>query len=110
MWILDLESGQSTVASDPESHVDLLAWSPVGDQLFATSFSYSRDRTAIWRYEVPTGEFSAVVLPFGGGNHPVVVDDSVAGAYISEVPGSEDECPVAGHQPSGRSGICTFGY
>ncbi|MGH8928799.1 MAG: TolB family protein [Acidimicrobiia bacterium] len=110
LWILDRESGDSTMVSDPESHVDFLAWSPSGDQLFATSSSDRLDRIAIWRYAAHTGEFSAVVAPFGGGIRPVAVDDSVADAYVSEIPGSEVECPAPSHQPSGRSGICTFEY
>lgn len=83
IWILDRETGRSGLASDPASEVDYLAWSPDGDQLFASSWSYGLGETALWRYRVSDGEFTAVNLPFGGALSLVVVDSSVADAYIA---------------------------
>jgi hypothetical protein len=109
IWILDRDTGDITVVSDPETHVDYLAWAPDSDQLFATSGSYRQTRTAIWRYQISDGEFTAVVLPFGGALSPVVVDASAADAYIGADMVDPSQCRAPGVQPSGRTGICTFG-
>jgi hypothetical protein len=110
LWILDRETGQINVVSDPETHVDYVAWAPDGDQLFATSYSYSQPHTVVWRYQISDQEFTAVVLPFGGALSLVVVDDSVVDAYITDEPVEPSQCRDPGVQPSGRSEICTFGY
>lgn len=111
IWILDRETGSTTVVSDPESSVNYLAWSPDSDQLFATSWAYGpRSRTVIWRYQISDQEFTAVVLPFGGALSAVVVESSVVDAYITGEPGDMSECRAPMVQPSGRSGICSFGY
>jgi hypothetical protein len=109
VWILDLESGDSTVISEPNPSVDFLAWSPDGDQLFASSNSYSQARTVVWRYHLSDREFKAVVLPFGGAMTPVVVDVAMAGAYIGDEV-SSDPCEAPQGQPSGRTEICTFKF
>jgi hypothetical protein len=64
----------------------------------------------VWRYQIPDQEFSAVVLSFGGAMTPVAVDSSVAGAYLTEVIGEMSACGGPMMQPSGRTGICTFGF
>jgi hypothetical protein len=110
IWILDRETGQTRVVSDPETHVDYLAWAPDGDQLFATSYSYSQPHTVVWRYQISDQEFTAVVLPFGGSLSLVVVDDSVVDAYIAGEPVEPGKCQAPSVYPSGRSEICTFGY
>jgi outer membrane protein assembly factor BamB len=110
VWILDRESGDITVEADPESHVEYVAWAPDGDQLFATSNSYSQAHTVVWRYQISDQEFRAVVLPFGGGIGLVAVDGSVVDAYIAGEPVDTSQCRAPDIQPSGRSGICTFGY
>lgn len=98
------------MVSDPETHVDYLAWAPDDDQLFATSNSYSQPHTVVWRYQLSDQEFTAVVLPFVGALSVVVVDDSVVDAYIAGDPVEPSQCRAPGVQPSGRSEICTFGY
>jgi hypothetical protein len=110
LWILDRETGQTSVVSDPATHVDYIAWAPEGDQLFATSYSYSQPHTVVWRYQISDQEFTAVVLPFGGALSLVVVDDSVVDAYITDEPVEPSQCRAPGIQPSGRAEICTFGY
>lgn len=82
LWILDLDTGETSVVSDPETPVSYVGWAPEGDQLFATSFSYGSNQTAVWRYQVSEQSFEAVVLPFGGGGHFVVVDSAEADAYL----------------------------
>jgi sugar lactone lactonase YvrE len=90
IWILDRDTGATTLVADPNSRVDYLGWSPDGDQLFATSWSYGETVTAVWRYQVDDDDFRAVVLPFGGALSLVVVDTSVADAYFSD-----DAMPIA---------------
>jgi hypothetical protein len=109
IWILNRRTGDITVVGDPETRVDFLAWAPASDQLFATSWSYGRDRTVIWRYELSDKEFGAVVLPFGGAMSSVIVEASVAAAYFSDDLVQPAECRAPSGEPSGRSGICTFG-
>jgi hypothetical protein len=108
IWILNRRTGDITVVGDPETRVDFLAWAPASDQLFATSWSYGRDRTVIWRYELSDKEFGAVVLPFGGAMSSVIVEASVAAAYFGDRLVEPSECRAPGGEPSGRSGICTF--
>jgi hypothetical protein len=110
IWILDREIGDTTVVSDPETNVRFLAWAPDGDQLFATSNSYSQALTVVWRYQISDQEFTAVVLPFGGGISLVAVDGSAVDAYIAGEPVDTSQCRAPDIQPSGRSGICIFGY
>jgi hypothetical protein len=110
LWILDRETGQASVVSDPATHVDYLAWAPDGDQLFATSYSYSQPHTVVWRYQISGQEFATAVLPFGGALSVVVVDDSVVDAYIAGEPVEPSQCRAPSVQPSDRSEICTFGY
>ncbi|MEX1208510.1 MAG: WD40 repeat domain-containing protein [Acidimicrobiia bacterium] len=87
IWILDRETGEATDIFDPESRVDFLAWSPDGEQLFATSYSYGATRTTVWRYDVADGTLTTVVLPFGEAISLVVIDASMADAYFAdEVP------------------------
>jgi hypothetical protein len=107
LWLLDRETGDITVIGDPDSHVEFVAWSPDGGQVFATS-SGSRI-TVVWRYHLANQVLTAVVLPFWGALRPVVVDASVAGAYFGEVLVDPSECRAPGSFPSRRSGICTFG-
>lgn len=84
IWILDRDTGDSTLVSDPETQVDFLAWAPDGEQLFATSYSYGSSQTAVWRYHVADGTLTAVVLPVGGAISPVVIDASIADAYFAD--------------------------
>jgi WD40 repeat protein len=102
IWILDHQSGASYPVYDSETSVDFLTWSPDGDQLFATSYSYGGSSTAVWRYQVSNQEFSAVVLPVGGAMNPVAVDASVTGAYLAEKPTDTSPCFLGQ--------ICTFGF
>lgn len=83
IWILDRDTGEVTVVSDSETHVDFLGWSPDGNQLFATGYSYGRTRTPVWRYDIAEGTLTTVVLPFGGGIRFVVVEASIAGAWFA---------------------------
>jgi hypothetical protein len=110
IWILDRESGASYLVYDNETAVDFLTWSPDGDQLFATSYSYGGSSTVVWRYQVSDQQFDSVVLPFGGAMTPVAVDDSVAGAYITDETAEASECRAPTMGPSGRTGICTFEF
>lgn len=84
IWVLDRESGVATDIFDPESRVDFLAWSPDGEQLFATSYSYGTTHTTVWRYHVADQTLTTVVLPFGGAISPVVIDASMADAYFAD--------------------------
>jgi hypothetical protein len=86
IWILDRETGEATVVSEPETRVDFLAWAPAGDQLFATGYSYGYGRTLtpVWRYHVAEESLTAVVLPVGGGIRFVVIDASMADAYFAD--------------------------
>ncbi len=84
IWILDRQTEVTTVVTDSETSVDFLAWSPDGDQLFATSGSYRQTVTVIWRYQISDGEFNPVVLPFNGALSLVVVDNSVSSAYLGD--------------------------
>ncbi|MFP5333523.1 MAG: TolB family protein, partial [Acidimicrobiia bacterium] len=122
VWILDRRTGEATVVSGvggmvagrstPDfGGVAYLAWAPDGSQLFATSWSYGQTRTIVWRIDVAAGELQAVILPFGGGLAPVVIDAAIAGVYFGdEVTEVEGACRGPSVQPSGRTGICTFGY
>lgn len=100
IWLLDRDTNETIVVSDPQTHVEELAWAPDGDQLFATSYSYLQTRTAVWRYKISDQEFSAVVLPFGGAISLVVVESSVADAYVGDELVDPAECS--------RAGDCTF--
>jgi hypothetical protein len=102
IWLLDRDTGVTSVVSDPETHVDYLAWAPDGNQLFATSYSYRETRTAVWRYQVGDQEFSSVVLPFGGALSLVVVESTLADAYIGDELVDPRECLSAGN--------CTFEF
>lgn len=84
IWILDRESGVATDIFDPETRVDFLAWSPDGEQLFATGYSYGRTRTPVWRYDIAEESMTTVVLPFGGAISPVVIDAAMADAYFAD--------------------------
>jgi hypothetical protein len=84
LWILDLETGEINVVSNPETPVSDVGWAPDGDQLFATSFSYGGNQTAVWRYQVSEQSFQAVVLPLSGAVRLVVIDSSEADAYFGE--------------------------
>jgi hypothetical protein len=108
IWILNRRTGDITVVGDPETRVDFLAWAPASDQLFATSWSYGRDRTVIWRYDLSDKEFGAVVLPFGGAISPVIIEGSVAFAYFGDDLVQPADCRAPRVQPSGRFGTCTF--
>lgn len=110
IWILERDTGNTTVVADPHTHVDYLAWSPDSSQLFATSYGYGEDQTVLWRYDLGDQRFGAVVLPFGGTLTPVVVDRSLATPYIGDRLREPEDCQAPTTQPSGRTGICTFGY
>ena len=110
MWILDRDTNQTQVVSDPETDVSFLTWAPDSSQLFATSDSYGTTRTVVWRYQIPGQEFEAVVLPFGGALRAVVVDDDVANAYIPGEPVEASQCRRPSVQPSDKSAICVFRY
>lgn len=108
IWILDRETDQTQVVSDPETYVSFLTWTPDNSQLFATSYSYGTDRTVVWRYQISNQEFEAVVLPFGGGMTPVAVDRSASGMYIDADLVDMESCrtPRAGSQTIS----CGFDY
>jgi len=107
LWLLDRETGDITVIGDPDSHVEFVAWSPDGGQVFATS--HGSRTTVVWQYHLANQVLTAVVLPFWGAYRPIIVDASVAGAYFGEVLVDPSECRAPGSFPSRRSGICTFG-
>ena len=110
IWILDRRTGQASVVSGIGGVVEYLAWAPDGSQLFATSWSYGQNRTVVWRFDVAAGELLGAILPFGGGLAPVVIDAATAAAYFGEELTDEVGCRGPSVQPSGRTGICTFGY
>lgn len=109
IWILDRDTGDTNVVSDPETSVFRLAWAPENDQLFATSWSYGEDRTVVWRYQITDQEFAAVVLPFGGALNPVVIERSAGGAYFDSELVDITRCPIP-RTGSGQASSCTFGY
>jgi hypothetical protein len=92
LLIVDRDTGDEIIVSDPETEVAELAWSPDSDQLFATSRSYGESETVVWRYDVIDDTFEAVVLPFGEGLGLVVVDAGASEAYIPVEPGEMDAC------------------
>ena len=102
IWLLDRDSKDTFLVSDSETHTEHLAWAPDGDQLFATSYSYGETRTAVWRYQVGNQEFSTVVLPFGGALSLVVVESTLADAYLGDELVDPTECRGAGN--------CTFEF
>jgi hypothetical protein len=102
IWLLDRDSKDTFLVSDSETHTEHLAWAPDGDQLFATSYSYGETRTAVWRYQVGNQEFSSVVLPFGGALSLVVVESTLADAYLGDELVDPTECRGAGN--------CTFEF
>jgi hypothetical protein len=111
IWLLDRDTGDTTVVSDPTTYVYALAWAPDGAQLFANSYSYRESLTAVWRYDLTDQRFAAVVVPFGGAlRSTVVVDASIADAYFDTNLVDPSECRAPTMQPSRRSGICTFGF
>lgn len=109
IWILDRETNQTRVVSDPEAYVSFLTWAPDSSQVFATSYSYGTKRTAVWRYQVSDQEFEAVVLPFGGGITPVAVDRSASGMYFDADLVDVESCrtPRAGVS---QATSCSFEY
>ena len=92
LWLLDRANENITTVSDDETQVDYLTWGSDWTQIFATSYSYGLSETTVWRYDLETGHFASVTLPFGGALTPIAVDDSVAGSYITELPGVESGC------------------
>jgi hypothetical protein len=102
IWLLNRRTGDITVVADPETRVDFLAWTPASDQLFASSSSYRRDRTVIWRYDLTAKEFRAVVLPFGGAMSPVIVDASLATASFGDQLVEPSECRAPGAAAAGH--------
>jgi hypothetical protein len=64
----------------------------------------------VWRYQLAEDEFTSEVFPFGGAISLVVIEGSLADAYIGDKPGHAEECPAPRGEPSGRSGICTFDF
>ena len=109
IWILDRRTGEARVVSGVGGVVDYLAWAPDGRQLFATSWPHGF-RTIVWRYDLVLGQLQGAVLPFGGGLAAVVIDTANAGAYFGDELTDEARCRAPSVQPSGRTGICTFGY
>lgn len=109
LWLLDRESGETTVMSDPATTVTYVAWAPGGDQVFASSYSYGLAETTVWRYDLTDARFSAVVVPFGGAIAPVVIDGSHRDAYIGD-PDLEGGCGPSVGASQGRSDLCTFGF
>lgn len=108
-WILDRETNQTQVVSDPGTSVSYLTWTPDSSQVFATSYSYGSDRTVVWRYQLADQEFNAVVLPFGGGIAPVAVDRSVGGMYFDTDLVDIESCRIP--RTGGTSVTsCTFEY
>ena len=110
IWLLDRQTGVSRVVADPTTYVDYLAWAPDDDQLFANSWSYGDSLTVVWRYQVVDRDFAVAVMPFGGALSSVVVENSVADAYIGDNPDLTKVCPAPSLHPSGRAGICAFRY
>lgn len=86
LLVLNLEMGSSSSLSGT-GPINYLTWSPDSTQVFATGHSYGDSRTAVWRYNVTSGVFGSIVLPFGGALSPVVIDSSVSGAYFGESAG-----------------------
>ena len=92
LWLLDRANENITTVSDEDTHVDFLTWGTDWTQIFATSYSYGLSETTVWRYDLQTGHFASVTLPFGGALTPVAVDDALADAYITDLPGVEKGC------------------
>ncbi|MGH8913441.1 MAG: hypothetical protein ACRDZM_02890 [Acidimicrobiia bacterium] len=109
IWILDRETNQTNVVSDPGTSVSFLTWTPDSSQVFATSYSYGSDRTVVWRYPIADQEFDSVVLPFGGGITPVAVDRSVGGLYLDTDLVDIASCRIPRSRVSSVTS-CTFEY
>lgn len=110
LWILDRDRDEIWTGHGDVGYVDYLAWAPDGTQLFATSWSYGETRTTVWRYDVGSGGLQAVILPFGGGLAPVVVDAADTATYFGDDPVDGVGCRAPSVQPSQRTDICTFRY
>lgn len=109
LWILERPTGATTAVTDPDTPVTYLAWSPKGDQIFASSNSYTTSQTVVWRYGLTDAIFSVAVLPVGGAMTPVVIDGSHRDAYIGDPNVSSPTCPSSGGVGNDPT-LCPFGF
>ena len=80
--LADTGTGQSiTFEVDPSKLLPLyVSWSPEGQQLFASTWSYGTNNTTIARYDLATDSLEVATLPYGGTIDFVVIarDDTLA--------------------------------
>lgn len=110
LWLLDRTNENITTVSDDDTQVDFLTWGSDWTQVFASSYSYGRAETTVWRYDLQTGHFASVTLPFGGALTPVAIDDIHAVTYITGEPGENDRCERVTDLTSSGESACWFGF
>jgi hypothetical protein len=85
-------------------------WTPFGPFLFASADSYGgSSTTVVWHNALRKTTVSAE-FPIGGALSFVVINRSQAFAFLGDDLQSPDDCPAPIAQPSGRTGICSFGF
>jgi hypothetical protein len=83
--LADTGTGQSiTFDVDPSKLLPLyVSWSPEGQQLFASTWSYGTNNTTIARYDLATDALEVATLPYGGTIDFVVIARDDAFAYVN---------------------------
>ncbi|GBE26022.1 hypothetical protein BMS3Bbin02_02314 [bacterium BMS3Bbin02] len=87
-----------------------LSWAPFGPDLFASTFSYGGSSTTVVWHNALHKTTVSTELPFGGALSFVVIGRDQAFGFFGDDLQSPDDCPAPIAQPSGRTGICNFGF
>ena len=110
--VIDTVTGQANVVAELPTHETgyFAAWSPDGQQLFVSSYSYQQPSTFVLRYHLNTETVDTATLPFGGALSLIVVDANEAAPYLRDQDQEPSSCPPPAGYPSRRGRICGFRF
>ena len=110
--LIDTITAQPEVVAQIPSHESgyFIAWSPDGQQLFVSSYSYQQPSTFVLRYDLDAEQVDVATLPFGGALSFIVVDAEEATPYLRDEDQEPSSCPPPTGFPSRRGGICGFRF
>ncbi len=87
-----------------------VSWAPFGPDLFASTYSYGGSLTTVVWHNALHKTTVSTELPFGGALSFVVIGRDQAFGFFGDDLQSPDDCSAPIAQPSGRTGICNFGF
>lgn len=109
--VRDLATGTDSAVASGLALSGTLMWTPDSAQIFYANNNYQPSSMEIGRFVVADRSWELHTIPVLGGFGPIALTRQEARSFFGTELVAPDECPPVGAvYPSGRKGVCTFGF